>query len=140
MMPRVRMLVAACVLGVIVVGCATQDARVTVVEELLRLRQARSADASAYAQYVDSEALAEALADADRASKGDQESPIPAWKPPFVSGESTTSAEVVVVWSGRDGYADWPYATIFEVRLRDGEWRVSDAREIEDATSMPKSP
>ncbi len=111
------------------------------VQDLLELRRGRSQDASAYAKYLDNDSLATQFADLARTeSEIATRPPTPAWETPYVSSESSTSAEVIVVWRDSEAYADWPKATVFTMTRSEGLWRVSDAETIEGTATVPSRP
>ncbi|MDH4140834.1 MAG: hypothetical protein OEV43_09725 [Coriobacteriia bacterium] len=112
-----------------------------VVQDLLQLRKERSQDASAYAQYLQSDELAVQLAESARIESQDATGPpVPDWETPYVSEEAPASADVVVVWVEPGSYPDWPRATVFVTVLVDGTWVISDAEAIEGTQTVPPKP
>ena len=105
------------------------------VVALLDARAARSTDAKAYQPYVSESAIATELASA--ASESASGSPIPQWRPPYVSSLATSTADVVVVWVPSKTFARWPAATDFKMERHGGGWVVVDAVTIE-AGELPK--
>ena len=106
------------------------------VDSLLQLRVERSADASAYAEYV-SEPMAATLAAADAADTAG--ALIPEWKTPFMSVDGTTTADVVVVWVDPESFdQDWPAATVFKMELVGDKWLAMDAESIIDKGFVPE--
>lgn len=106
------------------------------VDALLLLRQERSTDASAYAQYV---AAPETAAELARSSAEETvgAAPTPAWEPPYVSAQSESTATVIVVWKSREAYPGFPVATEWSLERIDGRWRATDARAIEETAGIP---
>jgi len=60
---------------------------------------------------------------------------VPEWEPPYVSEETSSGADVVVVWKASDDFPDWPAINIFKTQQSDGRWVVIDALE---ATTAPE--
>lgn len=110
-------------------GCATTGAKLAApaqsVQELLTLRSRNSTDAAAYRAHVTTD-LAEKFA-RDSAMRKPSMSPIPAWKPPVITREATSSAQVRVEWVPAEKYKAWPAATLFTLLRDGGLWRVVDA-------------
>ncbi|MHB1016874.1 MAG: hypothetical protein ACYC2X_03145 [Coriobacteriia bacterium] len=101
------------------------------VTELLELRRDDTRDVSAYAPYFEDAELAEALA-----SPGDEPTGtprVPPYRPPYLSAESTSTAEVAVVWESDDDFPDWAPVTIFSTKLAGGTWLIVDAIETTTA-------
>ncbi len=138
-MPRAYLtfiIAAACVVAALT-GCGSQPEQVdepklpapaAAVEGLLDLRFEGSADASAYAEFLASEALAASAAEEDSKREGD-EAPIPEWETPKVTQEGTSTAEVTVVWKPSAEDTAWPETTVFVLELIDGSWKIVDAAE-----------
>ena len=105
----------------------------TVVTELLELRRDDVRDADAYAPYFEDVAMAEALASASTVPTGTPR--VPPYEAPYLSAESSSTAEVVVVWEPDGEFLEWVPVTIFHTRLAEGRWRVVDAVE---STTAPE--
>lgn len=123
----VTLLVAA-----ILTGCSTPDGlsphpAVTAVSELLELRREDVRDPVAYEPYVADAALASALAGGSTEPTGTPR--VPAYRPPYLSAESTSTAEVAVVWERDAAFAGWAQVTVFSAELDDARWVVTDAFE-----------
>lgn len=141
--PRLRIVVAAALLLALVgaAGCsgskkAELDPPAQAVQSLLELRAERSTDASAYAEFVSTVELAEELARAAR-EETSTAPPTPQWETPYVATESTSTADVVVVWKDRTDHPEFPAATIFVMEPRDEQWVAADARTVEETASIP---
>lgn len=106
---------------------------VTAVSELLELRRTDVRDVDAYAPYFEDTELAEALAAPSESPTGTPR--VPPYRPPYLSVESTSTAEVAVVWEPDEQFADWTPVTVFSTRLVDGAWRIIDAVE---STAAPE--
>lgn len=106
---------------------------VTSVTELLELRRTDVRDVDAYAPYFEDAALANALAAPSGEPTGTPR--VPAYRPPYLSAESTSTAEVAVVWESDDEFPDWAPVTLFMTRLTDGAWLIVDAIET---TAVPE--
>lgn len=109
------------------------------VDALLSLRAERSQDASAYAQYLMDPALAIDLARA-AAEETSTLPPTPDWEEPYVSSETSSTAQVVVVWGDRAQYPDWPAANVFLMEFLNGRWVVADAQSVADTQTVPPRP
>ncbi|MDP2234128.1 MAG: hypothetical protein Q8K89_10865 [Actinomycetota bacterium] len=109
---------------------------VSAIESLLQLRYERSTDASAYAELISEPELAIQLAQAS-AEESSAVPPTPEWDTPYLSMTNGTTAQVVVVWKARDGFAGFPPATRFDLEELDGVWKTVDAQSIEDTESIP---
>lgn len=103
--------------------------------ELLQLRRAGSADASAYAEFFAPGAVPEELARDASATAGTP--PIPAWRDVYASRVESLAVSVVVVWRADSMFEEWPPATIFEMELREGAWLIVDARALTDGDAVP---
>ena len=111
---------------------------VRAVQSVLELRQGRSTDASAYAQYFSDMEIAEALVrEGSKASESTSSaiSPIPGWEPPYVSAQTTSSADVVVVWTPDRRFEKWTKATVFSLEETSGRWVIVNAVEL--TSSVP---
>jgi len=100
---------------------------VTAVSELLGLRRTDARDAAAYEPYLEDAELAVALAAPGEEPTGTPR--VPPFRPPYLSAESTSTAEVAVIWEPDDDFADWAPVTIFSTELTNGRWVVTDAIE-----------
>lgn len=129
---RVSLIVVLLTLCAPVIGCAGGEGplphqAVTTVTELLELRRDDIRDADAYASYFEDAAMADALAGASDVPTGTPR--VPPYRAPYLSAESTSTAEVAVVWEEDAEFPDWAPVTVFRTRLTDGVWRVIDAVE-----------
>lgn len=100
---------------------------VTAVSELLELRRTDVRDPDAYEPYLSDPALAEALAAPSAEPTGTPR--VPPYRAPYLSVESTSTADVAVVWETDDAFPDWAPVTVFSTELTDGRWVVIDAIE-----------
>jgi len=100
---------------------------VTAVSELLELRRADVRDPAAYEPYVGNPELAAALADGSIEPTGTPR--VPPYRPPYLSAESTSTADVAVVWEPDDAFPGWTPVAVFSTVLEDGRWVVVDALE-----------
>lgn len=100
---------------------------VTAVSELLELRRDDVREVDAYAKYFEDASLPEALAAPSDVPTGTPR--VPPYQTPYLAAESTSTAEVAVVWEPDDAFADWPSVTVFRARISDGAWRIVDAVE-----------
>ncbi|MBN2248123.1 MAG: hypothetical protein JW733_05440 [Coriobacteriia bacterium] len=117
------MLLAACSGG----GGPLPHPAVTAVSELLELRRSDARDAAAYEPYLSDPALAEALAAPSDEPTGTPR--VPTYRAPYLSAESTSTADVAVVWEPDGAFPDWTPVTVFSTELTDGRWVVTDAIE-----------
>ncbi len=121
-----------------------------VVHNVLELRSERSSDASAYAEYFSEVSIAVLLAQDATASvpaTASRDAAIPAWERPYVSAQTSSTADVVVKWKPNSDFKDWAKATLFKLEKRASAWKVIDAEELsasippesgsEDATGKP---
>lgn len=103
------------------------------VQNLLELRQARSTDASAYARYFESADIASTLARAASATAGSaaaDKPTIPRWERPYLSAQTTSTADVVVVWVPDSRLKGWAKVTVFTVEKKSGDWKIVYAQEM----------
>ena len=105
---------------------------ITTVRELLELRRADVRDPAAYAPHLLESSVATALAEGSADTTGTPR--VPEWEPPYLSAETSTTADVAVVWKQDADFPDWSPVTLFLVVLDGGRWAVADAIE---ATSAP---
>lgn len=107
------------------------------IQSLLELRAERSTDASAYAEFLSEPEVAVELARI-AAEETPGVEPIPDWDTPYVSAESSSAADVVVVWrAASEDWPDWPVATIFKMQLVDDRWVARDAETVEGTAPPP---
>jgi len=138
---RLAIVLAALLAVILLVACAPElPAPAASVQELLEIRADRSQDASAYAEYVVSPELAEELALAAIEESASPDPPTPNWSAPYVSTETSSTANVVVVWDADDRFEEWPVATIFKAELVDGRWVTVDAEIVESEDEIPERP
>lgn len=128
----VILVVVLLVLASCTAGLATHPA-VTAVSELLELRRSDVRDAAAYEPYLSDPALAEALAAPSDEPTGTPR--VPPYRALYLSAESTSTADVAVVWEADEAFPDWTPVTVFSTELTDGHWIVTDAIE---ATAAPE--
>ncbi len=105
-----------------------EPAAAAAVQDALDVRASRSTDASDYAPYFADPTVAEALAESARL-ESTSTVPIPEWEPPYVSAETSASADVVVVWVPAAELPDWPRATVFSLEM-DERWFIVDASDV----------
>lgn len=108
------------------------------VQMVLELRRGRSTEASAYAQYFTDTEIPEALVrEGSQASESTSSalSPIPGWEPPYVSAQTTSSADVVVVWTPDRRFEKWAKSTVFSLEETSGRWVIVNAVEL--TSSVP---
>ncbi len=129
-------LAAVLLLSAAIAGCASDSSdhpAVVAVRELLELRRDDVRDAEAYAPYFMESSLATALAEGSTEPTGTPT--IPDWEDPYLTAETSSTADVAVVWRPSADFPDWPVATVFVLSLLDDRWVVADATE---ATSAPE--
>lgn len=131
-------LVCSCMLLAACAAPAPDPTRdpVSSVEALLGLRYDRSTDASAYARLLVDPELAKSLANASR-EESSSTPPTPRWEQPYLSGETTSTAEVVVLWKTSKDLPGYPTASVFMMQKVDGAWKAKDARSIEGTQGVP---
>jgi hypothetical protein len=121
-------------------GCGDDDEpahpAAETVESVLQVRLARSTEAADYEPYFDDASVAEALAEAARSEDSDTPA-IPEWEAPYLSAETSATADVVVVWVPSDELPDWPAATVFSLRV-DERWFIVDAADITTGAIPPE--
>lgn len=131
---------AAALFALVLSGCSglgpqpakePQDA----VTRLLEVRSEGVADAKVYRLYVMDDDVASALASDSAQRKGGD--PTPPWGEPKVFNETTSTADVKVVWERSKEHTGWAEATVFKVVLDSGFWVVTDAADV-DADFVPK--
>lgn len=125
----------ALALALALVGCAADATHpaVTAITDLLSLRRDDVRDPSAYEPYFADAELAAALAQGSGEPTGTPQ--VPEYEPPYLTAETTSTADVAVVWKASDAFPEWPTATVFMLSLADDRWIVLDALE---ATSAPE--
>ncbi len=106
---------------------------VTAVGGLLELRRADARDPAAYELYVGDSELAAALAGGSTEPTGTPR--VPPYRAPYLSAESTSTADVAVVWEPDAAFPGWAAVTVFSAALEGGRWVVVDALE---ATAAPE--
>lgn len=106
---------------------------VAAVTHLLELRRDDVRDADAYAPYFEDEGMAETLAAPGEVTTGTPR--VPPFQTPYLSAETTSTADVAVVWEPDDAFEGWTPVTVFRTERVDGAWRVIDALE---ATVAPQ--
>lgn len=115
-------------------ACAGTRKPEDAVQKILELRSRNCTSTADYAPYVSTE-LAGTFAE-DSAMRDPESSPVPRWKAPKVSAETTSGVEVEVEWLPAENYPGWPASTIFILEKFSGRWMLVDAR---DGTPAPAS-
>lgn len=125
----------ALTLALALAACTAQAVHpaVTRVAELLELRRSDVREPAAYEVFFEDPSLASALAQGSGEPTGTPQ--VPEYDPPYLSAETSATADVAVVWKMSDDFPDWPAVTVFILSLVDGDWMVTDALE---ATSAPE--
>lgn len=123
---RVAIIVVASAFAVTLAGCSGVRQPEDAVQKILELRSRNCTSTVEYAPYVSS-ALAGTFAE-DSATRNPKVSPIPRWKAPVVSAETTAGVEVTVEWLPSKAYAEWPESTVFVLEKFSGKWMLVDAR------------
>lgn len=120
---------------VLLLGCASPAAHpaITRISDLLELRRDDVRDPAAYEEYFADPDLAAELASGSKEPTGTPQ--VPDYEPPYLTAETTSTADVAVVWKASDEFTGWPAVTVFILSLDDGRWLVVDAL---DATSAPE--
>ncbi|MDI6843756.1 MAG: hypothetical protein QMC94_05100 [Anaerosomatales bacterium] len=121
-----------CALAALAAGCgiverSPKHPAVQAIESLLELRRDDVRDAKAYTRFFEDSAIATALVEPGFVPTGTPR--VPRWRDLYVSKESSSTAEVAVLWEPDDAFKEWPKATVFSLALVDGRWVVVDARE-----------
>jgi hypothetical protein len=138
---RAAILAGVIALCIPLAGCGSEPSdpahpAAETVETVLEARAARSTDPDDYEPYFAEPSVAEALLES--AESEDPAVPaIPDWESPYVSAETSASADVVVVWVPSDELPDWPRATVFSLEM-DERWLVVDASDIETGSIPPE--
>ncbi|MBN2841435.1 MAG: hypothetical protein JXP37_10820 [Coriobacteriia bacterium] len=101
------------------------------VDELLQLRRDDVRDAAAYEEFFADPRFAASLAQASTEPTGTPR--VPPYEPPYLAAETTSTADVAVVWRADDAFPDWPAANVFRLALEDGRWVIVDAIEADPA-------
>jgi len=115
--------------GVLLAACAAPAVHpaVTRVADLLELRRDDVRDPAAYEGLFADPQLAAALTEGSEEPTGTPQ--IPDYDPPYLTAETTSTADVAVVWKASEDFSDWPAVTVFIVSFADGRWVVVDALE-----------
>lgn len=126
---RRHFLALATLAVVLLAACAAPAVHpaVTCVSGLLELRRADVRDPAAYEMYVGDSELAAALAGGSTEPTGTPR--VPPYRDPYLSAESTSTADVAVVWESDAAFDGWAAVTVFSTALEDGRWVVVDALE-----------
>lgn len=127
--------VVAAMLALALAACAAPAVHpaVTRVSELLALRRDDVRDPAAYEAYFVDAGIGAALAGGSGEPTGTPQ--VPEYDSPYLAAETTSTADVAVVWRASDDFPDWPAVTVFILSFDAGEWLVIDALE---ATSAPE--
>jgi hypothetical protein len=134
-------LASLAVAALTVAGCAETESEplhpaAEAVDGALEARASRSTDASDYEPYFSDPAVVEALVESARVEETSTP-PVPEWETPYVSEETSSSAEVVVVWIPSDEFPDWPAATVFSLTI-DEDWFIVDASDVATGPIPPE--
>ncbi len=134
-MVRRRVVAAIMLAAALSSGCSAEAARpaITRISDLLELRRDDVRDPAAYEEYLADADLAAELASGSGEPTGTPQ--VPEYEPPYLTAETTSTADVAVVWKASDDFPGWPAVTVFILSLDDGRWLVIDAFE---ATSAPE--
>ena len=135
---HLRSLITTCVavLSVAVVAVSTgcsggggplPHPAVTAVTDVLELRRDDVRDVDAYTPYFEDAELAEALAAPSDVPTGTPR--VPPYQAPYLSAESTSTADVAVVWKADEQFEGWAPVTVFKTTLVEDTWRIVDAQE-----------
>lgn len=108
-------------------GPAYEHPAVASVNGLLEVRSRASTDPAEYAPFLVESAVATALAEDAVARSAVGSRTIPAWKPPYLSAETSEGVDVTVVWTDASDFGDWPVAHRWLLVRVGDDWRVSDA-------------
>lgn len=134
-----RTFISLVVLGIALgalVGCSApgevRHPAIEAVADLLELRRDDVRDAAAYEEYFENPELAATLAESGDEETGTPQ--VPEYEDPYLSAETSATADVAVVWKTDQAFPDWPTATVFSLVLADGRWIVVDALE---STAVP---
>ncbi len=121
--------------AVLLAGCAADAVHpaITAIASLLELRRDDVRAPGAYEKYFADPAIAAELASGSSEATGTPQ--VPEYEPLYLTAETTSTADVAVVWKASDGFEGWPAATVFMLSLDDGRWIVIDALET---TSAPE--
>lgn len=123
--------------ALVLAGCSTTPSdrhpAVQTVVSVLELRRDAVTDAEKYRPYFADPAVADALAASEEATQP----PVPAWEEPYVSAESSATAEVVVTWKASKDFPGWPTATVFMLDLVDAGWVITDAADATGDVPVP---
>lgn len=126
----ISLVVLAVALGVLAGCSAPKEVRHPAVEaivDLLELRRDDVRDPAAYEDFFENPELAAALADSSGEDTGTPQ--VPEYEDPYLSAETSATADVAVVWKSSEAFPDWPAATVFSLVLADDRWIVVDALE-----------
>ena len=134
-MTRRPALISLALALVLLAACAAPAVHPAVarVAALLELRRDDVRDPAAYEGFFEDPGLASALAQGSGEPTGTPQ--VPEYEPPYLTAETTSTADVAVVWRASDDFPGWPAATVFLLSLVDDRWVVTDALE---ATSAPE--
>jgi hypothetical protein len=110
-----------------------------VVDELLTTRSSGSTDPADYARYLESTAVAEALAE-DAATRTETLPPTPEWERPVVASQTTDAAQVDVRWRLTSDFPDWLEVTRFVLKRSDDTWLIVDAADPSQSEEQTETP
>jgi len=140
---KLALMASLLMLAAALVGCGTSAPKKgspeATVQSLLELRSSLATDPAEYASFVETP-MAEALATDSASRAASETAPIPEWKTPEGTAETTTTAKVTVVWKASKEFANWAKKTVFDLRKTRGRWIVIDANAVtgsSDATAAP---
>jgi hypothetical protein len=137
-------LVIGAALCLALAGCASTPAASTsqptaqLVQRLLELRLSRSPDVTAYRLFfAEGSTTPTSLAQAAAAEGSAKKPAIPQWDAPYVSSQTATASDVVVVWKASDAFPSHSAASVFTLTRRNGRWVITGARELAAGETVP---
>lgn len=140
---RITVMALMLLLAAALVGCAESAPKKgspeATVQSLLELRSSLATDPAEYASFVETP-MAEALATDSVSRAASQTAPIPEWKTPEGTEETTATAKVTVVWKASKEFANWAKKTVFDLRKTDGRWIVIDANTVTGSSDTTAAP
>jgi len=140
---RIAVMASLLLLAAALVGCGTSAPKKgspeAAVQSLLELRSSLATDPAEYASLVETP-MAEALATDSVSRVASQTAPIPEWKTPERTEETTATAKVTVVWKSSKEFANWAKETVFDLRKTGGRWIVIDANAVTGSSDTTAAP
>ena len=139
---KIAVAISALLLVTSLVGCRAatleKGSPEAAVQDLLELRSKLATDPAGYASFVET-SMAEALA-ADSTSRSAGQAPMPQWKTPTATEETSSSAKVTVRWNASKDFPKWAKSTVFSLEKRGGRWIVVDASEATRSAGATATP